>query len=401
MSEASEPHRISLVAADGTPLSIVRTPAAGEPDAAVVLLPGFWRRAESPRMARLAAMLARRWSVLTLDFRGHGASSGRFTFGRLEHHDVDAVLAWAASQGIRRVVLVGASMGGAAVVTTLGRPDATPQPVEVRGAVLVSTPGRFGGIRPQPWRRGSARIPVEDAIAAPRFEWSFPFTAKVVPETCWTSLPPIPVRLIHAKDDWLVSHRLGESLHAQDPSRGEFFLLDLPGAPHADDLMADWETVLLRLVRTFVDACLSGTQPDPEPRVVSGEPWMAALARHVPEGARHAPDLGGLVPRGELRDVIALSAGRDGVHLAFRVGDEACWARGLRDGSVHGLNLLGNALAADGPAWPEATRALLAQHHARLIEQAPSGAASASHVVRPRGAGGFQVEWPETPRRVR
>jgi hypothetical protein len=91
-----------------------------------------------------------------------------------------------------------------------------------------------------------------------------------------------------------------------------------------------------------------------------------------------------------LRDAVAVSAGRDGVHLAARVGADLVWARGLRDGSVHGVNLLANALAVDAPGWTPALRRSLADVFTSLAET-PAPGPGARHVVTPRGEGGFEV----------
>ena len=124
-------------------------------------------------------------------------------------------------------------------------------------------------------------------------------------------------------------------------------------------------------------------------------PWRDEFARHVLDVASHAADLGGIPLTGSLGELQAFSAGRDGVHLVVRVGDRVAWARGLRDGSVHGLNLLANALAADAVAWPTALRETLAQAQARLTGAWVPGDGPRIHatkyLVRPRGASGFEV----------
>ena len=110
--------RLELRSADGLRLSAIldRPERAGSAGSSfVLLLPGFWRRAESTRIRWLALEFARRWPVITLDFRGHGESQGAFTFGQLEHLDVEAALAAARERGLNRVALVGLSMGGAAI----------------------------------------------------------------------------------------------------------------------------------------------------------------------------------------------------------------------------------------------------------------------------------------------
>ncbi len=352
---------MSLVAADGTRLSATWT-GGGAADAGVLLLPGFWRRAASPRMHDLAREFARRFPVLTLDFRGHGLSRGRFTFGRSEHLDVEAALAEMARRGVRRVVLVGLSMGGAAAIVTLGR--RAELPVEVAGLVTVAAPSHFRRIVPRPWR-GHRDIPWRDALAVPRPEWAFPFTGKLAPAEHAGALPAIPIRFLHARHDWLVDHAHAERLHAAAGPAAELAIIEAHGA-HADELLGRPRAALLRLLVPFVAACLVPRSPAPTGLGESLDPgpWLRDLDRLIADRSRHAADLEGHVVAGRASGARAFST-RDGAHLAFRVGEDACWARGLRDGSTHGLNLLGNQILTDGPAWPEALRAALreaAQH---------------------------------------
>src|SRR5256885_3901470 len=83
--------------------------------------------------------LARWFTVYAFDFRGHGASGGRSTFGLEEIRDVDAVVRLARRQGHARVITFGGSMGGIAVIrhaALIGGVD---------GVVSVSAPARWGG----------------------------------------------------------------------------------------------------------------------------------------------------------------------------------------------------------------------------------------------------------------
>lgn len=323
-------------------------------DAAVLVLPGYWRRAESPRIRLLAQDLARRFPVVTLDFRGHGRSSGSFTFGRLEHLDVLAALELMARRGVRRVALVGLSMGGASALVTLGSGGA---PVELAGAAVVAAPADFGRIRPRPWR-GRRDVAWADAWRIPRTEWRFPFTRKLRPVDHAAAIGA-PVRLLHARADWLVDHAHGEELLRSCPT-SELFLFEARGL-HADELLGRTRDPLLRLVRPFVARLLqppaAATAGEGEP--VDPAPWAAALAGAIADPSRHSADLAGAAPAGQPAQLAAFTA-RDGVHLAFVSGGRAWWARGLRDGSVHGLNLLATQLVTDGLAWSEPLRRALA-----------------------------------------
>jgi len=92
------------------------------PDAyeAILLLHG-WNGSVAPDLVEYGPFLRSIAGVLALDFRGHGASGdGPTTFGLLEVEDVAGALAWLGVRGIRRVALVGSSMGGITALAALG-----------------------------------------------------------------------------------------------------------------------------------------------------------------------------------------------------------------------------------------------------------------------------------------
>ena len=64
------------------------------------------------------AMRFRQWgySVLLIDFRGHGASSGHTTFGYKESEEVKAAYAFAEKRGSKKIILYGQSMGAVAIM---------------------------------------------------------------------------------------------------------------------------------------------------------------------------------------------------------------------------------------------------------------------------------------------
>ena len=85
--------------------------------------------------ARQAA--AEGYQILTFDFRGYGGSSGeRDTALDI---DLDAAVAAIRAEGTTRTVIIGASMGGTAVVNAAGELD-------LSGAVSISAPAEFLGL---------------------------------------------------------------------------------------------------------------------------------------------------------------------------------------------------------------------------------------------------------------
>ncbi len=94
-----------------------------DPREAILLLHGY-SGSVTPDLVELGPFLRRTAAVLGLDFRGHGGSDeAPTTFGLNEVEDVAGALAWLGERGVRRVALVGSSMGGItaiAAVTVLG-----------------------------------------------------------------------------------------------------------------------------------------------------------------------------------------------------------------------------------------------------------------------------------------
>ncbi len=76
----------------------------------VVVCPGFAQHKDTGPMRRVSAMLRPFGDVLCLDFRGTGASRGRYGFGNREPLDLRAALDWARPRYRERVV-AGFSMG--------------------------------------------------------------------------------------------------------------------------------------------------------------------------------------------------------------------------------------------------------------------------------------------------
>jgi pimeloyl-ACP methyl ester carboxylesterase len=90
-----------------------------DPREAILLLHGY-NGSVTPDLVDLGPFLRRTAGVLGLDFRGHGASDdGPTTFGMLEVEDVAGALAFLGERGVRRVALVGSSMGGITAIAAV------------------------------------------------------------------------------------------------------------------------------------------------------------------------------------------------------------------------------------------------------------------------------------------
>lgn len=134
--EAAEYESVRFRASDGREL-VGRL--WGDGDVGVVLAHGFSRGIAQDGWVSFAAFLADRgYRVLTFNFRGFCDSeecSGGAEDPQKYWHDVAAATAFMEEQGAAQVVLVGASMGGLAVLRAARMPG-----IEVAGVVSLSTP---------------------------------------------------------------------------------------------------------------------------------------------------------------------------------------------------------------------------------------------------------------------
>jgi pimeloyl-ACP methyl ester carboxylesterase len=123
---------------DGISLDTVRL--GPEPGRGVILCHGFGGNKNIRDFVALAQDLSRMYTVYTFDFRGHGLSPGRCTFGYREVSDLAALVELARDDGNRLIAAIGFSMGGvvamryAALYGGLDSVTAISVPADVRSA---------------------------------------------------------------------------------------------------------------------------------------------------------------------------------------------------------------------------------------------------------------------------
>ena len=190
--------------------------AGGE--TAVVIVHGFNGYRTKPKIRLLAEGLARRFPVLVFDLRGHGGSEGFCTGGELEALDVHAAVEYMRRRGYQRVVTVGASLGGIAVILAAGGAG------DADAVVAISTPARWGtsdtkAVRRMTWvfthsigrtmfrRLFGTRINLEWGNPAPPLE----AVAKI----------NAPILIVHGADDHFFPAEDAQALfdNAPDPKR--------------------------------------------------------------------------------------------------------------------------------------------------------------------------------------
>lgn len=223
-------------------------------ETALLVLPGFWRSRKSPRIARLGELLARNSDVMVLDMRGHGDSTGTFTFGLDEPGDLRHFLTDLHARGFRRVGLLGLSMGGYIAMQCLR--EGIPDGLEILGVALVSSPTHVRRARPLFLSPKALRqLQPSEAVKIPRFRVGallkqFPDASKDRPAT-----ETFPVHVFHNRGDWLIPDGEAGLWRRHVGERVEVKVFDNDHRYHADAMLADGFELEELLLAWWARAC--------------------------------------------------------------------------------------------------------------------------------------------------
>jgi pimeloyl-ACP methyl ester carboxylesterase len=211
----------------------------------VLLVHGLLGTRTMSEIVRTAEELAARRDVLAIDVRGHGTTSGRFTWGREEWREVRAAVEHLA-QGGREVAIVGFSYGGFHAIRAAARGAAATRiaivgaPADLR--VLDHFP--FG---PKLWRhlpavfgRGRRRLRAEIP----------PLMTGGALSDAELSRVTVPVLVVHGEGDWLVSERHARRYAETLPSARR---KNVPGGFHGEYLVHSHPGALFVALREFLD----------------------------------------------------------------------------------------------------------------------------------------------------
>jgi pimeloyl-ACP methyl ester carboxylesterase len=220
---------------------------APDPREAILLLHGY-SGAIAPDLVEYGPFLRRTANVLGIDFRGHGDSdAGPSTFGMLEVEDIAGALAWLGERGIRRVALVGTSMGAMAAITgvavlgdgSLTAADADPD--QTRTDLAAPRPRIVAVVADS--AAPEADLPVANRLRTParRFVAARAFDAaarrlgadprETEPIRVIGLIEPVPLLLIHGEADTTVPVDDGRRLAAAAGSSTQHWTV--PGAGHS------------------------------------------------------------------------------------------------------------------------------------------------------------------------
>jgi len=115
-------------------------------DEVLIIAHGWFMTKDSSYFTDMAKVFSKSFDVISMDFRGHGKSSGFYTFTSKEPMDLKAVVDYA-KKHYSKVYLMGFSLGGALVLIHSAIEK------DVDKLIAVSAPHSFIKIENQMWRK--------------------------------------------------------------------------------------------------------------------------------------------------------------------------------------------------------------------------------------------------------
>ena len=217
---------------------------AGDRSHVLVMCHGFFQSRSTRDFQQMARVFAQQTDVVSLDFRGHGDSSGWYTFSAKEDAELHSVLAWAKAQYARAIVM-GFSMGGAIAMNTVDahRPFVT-------GLVAVSAPAAFEDVEFKFWTPEAIRTGWESLGAGVGCRPGNPFLPKQRPVESVARLSGLPLLFIHGTKDVIVGVEHSRRLFAAASEPKQLSIIE--GGGHAEVLFRRDPEGFVRLVNDWM-----------------------------------------------------------------------------------------------------------------------------------------------------
>lgn len=201
-------------------------------DKVIIVCPGFYNSKENRWMKKTVKLLYQKYDVIIFDFRGHGSSSGEYTWSAKEDLDVNAVIDYAGTKGYKKIGVLAFSLGAASAVNAAAKRD------DIDSLILISCPWRFSAINFHFWEPEM----LSDLIDNISCKWegkgaktTHVFMKKTDPAKSIGSLKDTPVLLIHGDKDWVIKSEHAKKLYAA--LRGPKKLIIMENGLHAERLI--------------------------------------------------------------------------------------------------------------------------------------------------------------------
>ncbi len=115
-------------------------------ESVIIIAPGWFMTKDSKSFKQISEIFSKYCDVITMDFRGHGHSSGVYTFTSKEVNDLSAVIKYS-KKNYKTIYLMGFSLGGAVTLIVGAQTEG------ISKIIAVSAPSCFEKIENKVWKK--------------------------------------------------------------------------------------------------------------------------------------------------------------------------------------------------------------------------------------------------------
>lgn len=208
---------------------------------AVIIAPGFFNSKDATLLKRLKDHLIDSYDVIMFDFRGHGESSGLYTWTAKEGLDLEKVIDYAKMK-YSTIGLIGFSFGAAISIQVAAKDKS------IASFIAISAPQDPAKIDYRLWE-----LDIENDIIYNLQEGRI--GKGVRPGPFWlTKKKPLdlvnritcPVLYIHGDKDWVIGHLHSQKLYDKTKSKKKIAVIK--DGPHAEYLLRKNADETLKLI---------------------------------------------------------------------------------------------------------------------------------------------------------
>jgi pimeloyl-ACP methyl ester carboxylesterase len=167
----------------------------------VIIAHGFYTNKDTVLFKRMTDAFSKEYDVIMFDFRGHGKSSGVFTWTALEQKDLQAVIKYAKENHYNKIGVIGFSLGSAIALIEASRHQ------NIDSVIAVSTPADLGRINYHFWEKDmweDLKLNFGDKGRGKGIRPGSLFLQKTRPIDIVDKISPTPILVLHGEKDWLI-----------------------------------------------------------------------------------------------------------------------------------------------------------------------------------------------------
>lgn len=218
----------------------------GGHDKVIVIVHGFYNSKDAVTLKKIAEDLYADYDVFMFDFRGHGKSSGLYTWTSKEGIDLKAALDYLDGR-YKRVGMLAFSYGGSVAINTLAHDK------WVDSLICVSSASDPNKTDYQFWK-----LDLKGDLAYTLFTLEGlkgrgfrpgPFWLKKEKPIDNVDKLQIPILYLHGEKDWVIKPWHSQALY--DKTRSKKRIVIIKNGPHAEYLARDYNKQFMAEIRTW------------------------------------------------------------------------------------------------------------------------------------------------------